>query len=109
MTGLSSGVPGGSADSVPVSIAAPSANRDVINAEVAFGHHLFQVPKAEAKSEIPTDTKHDDLGFKMASLEQCRPFPSHPGQSLSGEPNADATQPEEILDQVTTSAYGPAS
>jgi hypothetical protein len=37
--------------------------------EASLGHHLFQIPIAEAVTQIPADTYQDDLVFEMAPLE----------------------------------------
>jgi len=41
----------------------------MVDGEVAFGHHFFQVSEAEPEPEIPADTQNDDLGFKMSPFE----------------------------------------
>ena len=61
----------------------PTPDRDVIHAEVALRHDFFQIPQAEAEPEIPPDAQDDDLGFKMPSLKQRWPVPSHAVQSVS--------------------------
>jgi hypothetical protein len=53
----------------------------VIHAQVPLGHDFFQVSKAEAEPEIPTDAQGDDLGFEMSSLELRWPVPSHTSQA----------------------------
>jgi hypothetical protein len=55
----------------------------VIHAEVPLAHDFFQVSKAEAESEIPTDAEDDDLGFEMSSPKLRWPVLSHIGRSLS--------------------------
>ena len=52
----------------------PASDRDVIHAEVALRHDLFEVSQAQAEPEIPPDAQDDDLRFEMSSLEQCWPF-----------------------------------
>ena len=44
----------------------------MIYTEASLYHHLLQVPVAERVAEIPTETKQDDLGFKMPVLEEFR-------------------------------------
>src|SRR5215472_5540910 len=52
----------------------------MVDMEIALGHHLLQVPEAEPKPQVPTDTQDNELGFEMSSLKQCRPVRSHPLQ-----------------------------
>ena len=52
----------------------------MVDVEIALGHHLLQVPEAEPKPQVPTDTQDNDLGFEMSSLKQCRAVRSHPPQ-----------------------------
>jgi hypothetical protein len=61
----------------------PPPNCDVVAAQVALGHHFFQIPKTQAEAKVPSDTQNDDLSFKMTSLEQRWPFPPHVDRSLS--------------------------
>src|SRR5689334_19784961 len=49
----------------------------MVDVEVTLRHHLLQVPKAEPKTQVPTDAQYNDLGFEMSSLKQFRPVPSH--------------------------------
>src|SRR5215469_16058511 len=58
----------------------------MVDMEIALGHHLLQVPEAEPKPQVPTNTQDNDLGFEMASLKQCRPVRSHPLQGTRHAP-----------------------
>jgi hypothetical protein len=37
----------------------PAMDRGMINLDASFGHHLFQVPQAQAIGQIPADSEQD--------------------------------------------------
>jgi hypothetical protein len=53
----------------------------VIDAEIALRHQFFHIAQAEAKPEIATNTKNDNVRFEMSALEQCWPLPLHRPQA----------------------------
>jgi hypothetical protein len=41
----------------------------VVEVKASLGHHLFQIPIAEAVTQIPAYAQQDNLAFEMAPLE----------------------------------------
>lgn len=48
----------------------PTHDRGVRQSDASFSHHLDEIPEAQLKSEIPTNTDNNDLLIKMAALEE---------------------------------------
>jgi hypothetical protein len=51
----------------------PPPNRDVVNGQASFRHHLLQVTVGERISQIPSDTENNHDVLEMSTTEQCRP------------------------------------
>mgnify|MGYP003674578617 CR=1 FL=1 len=47
----------------------PAVHSRMIDAHAAFGHHLFEITKAEIVSEVPAYAKQDDRLVEMAAFE----------------------------------------
>jgi hypothetical protein len=50
-----------------------SVDGRVIDRDTAFGHHLFQVPEAQAVSEIPPDAQQNYRAVEIAAFEHHKP------------------------------------
>jgi hypothetical protein len=50
-------------------IAGPSDRWWCGHCETSLGHHLFQIPIAEAVTQVPAYAQQDDWAFEMAPLE----------------------------------------
>jgi hypothetical protein len=47
----------------------PAIDGGVVYFETSLGHYLFQVPIAEAVTQIPAHAQQDDLAFEVPPLE----------------------------------------
>src|SRR5215212_6446840 len=44
-------------------------DRGMINLDASFGHHLFQIPQAQAIGQIPADAEQDHRAIEMTAFE----------------------------------------
>jgi len=51
----------------------PAPNRNVVDGEAAFCHHLFQIALAQRILQIPPHAENDHDVFEVSTTEQCRP------------------------------------
>jgi hypothetical protein len=49
----------------------PAIDGGVVYFEASLAHDLFQIPIAEAVTQVPAHTYQDDLAFEMAPLERA--------------------------------------
>src|SRR5207249_5800305 len=71
----------------------PAADGGMINAQPPLGHQLFEVPQREAISQVPPDTKNDQVVLEMTPSEQGRPNVPHRGLRYQNRRLAVATDP----------------
>ena len=50
----------------------PAQNRRVSHDNSAFGHHLDKISGAQFETQVPPDTKHDDVLIEMSSFEKIK-------------------------------------
>ena len=51
----------------------PAINGRVINGDTAFRHHLLEIARTQAVSQIPPDTQQDHRAIEMTAFEHCAP------------------------------------
>jgi hypothetical protein len=49
----------------------PAIDGGVVYFEASLGHHLLQIPIAEAVTQIPAHAQQDNLAFEVTPLERA--------------------------------------